>query len=67
LSDFNLAPDQAVKEYGAEKIQVLKGLDPVRERPAMFIGNTGPEGLHHLVYEAVDNSIGGHGRVLQRD
>jgi DNA gyrase subunit B len=44
-------------EYGAAEIQVLKGLEPVRERPAMFIGNTGPEGLHHLVYEVVDNSV----------
>jgi len=45
------------QEYGAEQIQVLKDLEGVRERPAMYIGNTGIEGLHHLVYETVDNSI----------
>ncbi|MEO1791359.1 MAG: DNA topoisomerase (ATP-hydrolyzing) subunit B [Cyanobacteria bacterium J06629_19] len=43
--------------YGAQQIQVLEGLEPVRKRPGMYIGSTGPRGLHHLVYEVIDNSV----------
>jgi DNA gyrase subunit B len=52
------------ESYGADQIQVLEGLDPVRKRPGMYIGSTGPDGLHHLIWEIFDNSrdeaMGGH-------
>ena len=52
-----MAEEKKQSAYGAEQIQVLEGLEPVRLRPGMYIGSTGPAGLHHLVYEIVDNSV----------
>jgi DNA gyrase subunit B len=55
-------------EYSAKQITVLEGLEPVRKRPGMYIGSTGPEGLHHLIWEVVDNSfdeaMGGHADAI---
>ena len=56
-TDVTPAGDVPADSYSASNIQVLEGLEPVRRRPGMYIGSTDVRGLHHLVYEIVDNSV----------
>ncbi|MBI4280953.1 DNA topoisomerase (ATP-hydrolyzing) subunit B [Candidatus Uhrbacteria bacterium] len=62
-------PSKGAEAYGAQQITVLEGLEPVRKRPSMYIGSTGPEGLHHLIWEVADNAfdeaMGGHANDIR--
>ena len=57
MSENNMNNTAVEHEYGADQIQILEGLEAVRTRPGMYIGTTSSRGLHHLVYEIVDNAV----------
>jgi len=57
MADKKAQDNQVSESYGAKDIYVLEGLEPVRKRPGMYIGSTGVDGVHHLIWEVVDNSL----------